>query len=231
MFENAGSFNQPINTQQVTVGGVTYTAWDTSNVTDMSSMFNGSTNPTPFNQVIDKWNTSNVTKMPQLFAFTSAFNRSINTQQVTVGGVTYTAWDTSNVTTMKGMFDNSSFNQTISNWDTSNVTDMDVMFRSSIFDLPLTTQSVTVGGVTYTAWDTSNVTTMFYMFRSSIFDQNISSWDVSSVTNMQYMFEFNQQINQNLSGWNVTNVVLCGNFSNGTTSWTLAKPSFTNCTP
>ena len=130
------------------------------------------------------------------------------------------------------MFDfSTSYNQTISNWDVSSVTDMSFMFRSSVFNRPLTEQSVTVGGVTYTAWDVSSVTTMGYMFRQCIFNQNISSWDVSSVVSMLEMFENNSQINQNLSGWNVTNVTSCGDFSNGATSWTLAKPSFTSCTP
>ena len=213
----------PSTTFNQDIGG-----WDVSNVTQMGFMFG---NNSAFNKYIGNWNTSNVTYMVSMFQ-ASPFNQPLTTQQVTVGGVTYTAWDTSNVTTMAGMFDNAtSFNQTISNWDVSNVINMSVMFRDSIFDLPLTTQSVTVGGVTYTAWDVSSVTSMFYMFRTSIFNQNISSWDVSSVTNMGAMFENNQQINQNLSGWNVTNVVLCGDFSNGATSWTLAKPSFTNCTP
>jgi hypothetical protein len=33
------SFNQNIGTKVVTVNGITYTAWDTLNVTDMNAMF------------------------------------------------------------------------------------------------------------------------------------------------------------------------------------------------
>jgi hypothetical protein len=32
-------FNQNIGTKVVTVNGITYTAWDTLNVTDMNAMF------------------------------------------------------------------------------------------------------------------------------------------------------------------------------------------------
>jgi hypothetical protein len=33
------AFNQNIGTKVVTVNGITYTAWDTLNVTDMNAMF------------------------------------------------------------------------------------------------------------------------------------------------------------------------------------------------
>jgi hypothetical protein len=33
------SFNQDIGTKVVTINGITYTAWDTLNVTDMNFMF------------------------------------------------------------------------------------------------------------------------------------------------------------------------------------------------
>ena len=45
------------------------------------------------------------------------------------------------------------------------------------------------------------------------------------------MFEFATNFNQDLSNWNVENVTVCLNFSNGTTSWTLPQPNFTNCNP
>jgi surface protein len=87
-------FNQDISTKQVTIGGVTYTAWDTSKVTTMNRMFLGTD---LFNQDIGNWDTSSVTDMTAVFNGVEVFNQDINTKQVTVGGVTYIAWDTSNV--------------------------------------------------------------------------------------------------------------------------------------
>ena len=82
--------------------------WDTSNVTDMSSMFHGANN---FNEDIGNWDTSNVTNMRQMFLCTHNFNQDIG------------RWDTSNVTDMSRMFEYATeFNQNyIINWDTSNV--------------------------------------------------------------------------------------------------------------
>ena len=88
--------------------------WDTSNVTDMSSMFYGAT---AFNQDIGSWDTSSVTTMNSIFENATAFNQDIGN------------WDTSSVTDMVGMFyEASSFNQDIGSWDTSKVTRMERMF-------------------------------------------------------------------------------------------------------
>ena len=88
-------------------------AWDTSNVEDMSGMFDGAA----FNQNISGWDTSSVKNMLGMFNNATAFNQHI-------GG-----WDTSNVTDMTGMFSGAAaFNQNIGGWDTSNVTGMSFMF-------------------------------------------------------------------------------------------------------
>ena len=52
MFEDAESFNQPLNN------------WDVSNVTTMIDMFLGATS---FNQPLNNWNVSNVTDMDSMF--------------------------------------------------------------------------------------------------------------------------------------------------------------------
>jgi surface protein len=57
--------------------------WDTSNVTDMFSMFD---NAKLFNQPIGSWNTSNVTNMSYMFQNAKLFNQPIG------------SWNTSNVT-------------------------------------------------------------------------------------------------------------------------------------
>ena len=183
-------------------------SWDVSNVTNMSSMFNGASD---FNQNISIWDVSNVTIMGGMFNGASSFNRDIG------------SWDVSNVTDMSNMFNYASdFNQDISSWDVSNVTDMDNMFNDAfVFNKP-------IGD-----WNVSNVTDMFYMFATTeVFNQDISSWDVSNVTNMSNMFYWVYAFNQDLSSWNVSGVTECNGFSEGsTTVYTKPKPNFTNCNP
>lgn len=85
------------------------TDWDTSEVTDMSGLFQ---NYRGFNQNIGKWVTSNVSNMDGMFYNAKKFNQDIS------------GWDVSKVETMKYMFEDAiSFNQNIGSWDVSNVTD------------------------------------------------------------------------------------------------------------
>jgi surface protein len=64
MFYNASAFNQPLN------------SWNTSNVTNMNSMFSFAS---VFNQPLNSWNTSNVTDMSFMFSNASEFNQDIST--------------------------------------------------------------------------------------------------------------------------------------------------------
>ncbi len=152
-------------------------SWDTSCITDMSSLFKSS----DFNQNIGSWNTSSVTNMNSMFYSASIFNQNIN------------GWDTSSVTNMASMFLNSGFNQNINGWDTSSVTTMNNMFRSSSYNQ-------NIG-----AWDTNSVTDMFQMFYGTPFNQDIGAWNTSSVTNMAEMFE-GGNFNQNIGGWDTGSV-------------------------
>ncbi|EOA07206.1 Hypothetical protein, predicted transmembrane protein, DUF285 family [Mycoplasma yeatsii 13926] len=79
---------------------------------------------------IEKWNTSNVTNMSYMFNNAESFNQNINTKKVTrENGTTYIAWDTSQVTSMESMFERAkSFNQNISNWDTSSLINAEAIF-------------------------------------------------------------------------------------------------------
>ena len=127
---------------------------------------------------------------------------------------------TSLVTDMSPMFyEATAFNQDISSWDVSNVTNMEYMFDDATsFNQP-------IGD-----WDVSSVTNTNSMFYgATAFNQDISSWDVSKVTDMFAMFYSAAAFNQNLSSWNVDGVTSCNNLCDGTTSWTLPKPNFTNC--
>ncbi len=94
---------------------------DTSQITDMESMFANKNN---FNGNIVCWDVSGVTKMDNMFNGADAFNQDISN------------WDVSSVITMVQMFKlsgatSATFNQDISSWDISSVTDMSNMFRSA----------------------------------------------------------------------------------------------------
>ena len=83
--------------------------WDTSQVTDMSRLFN---NATDFNQPLNDWDVSNVTDMSQMFYEATAFNQPLND------------WDVSGVTNMINMFTRAlAFNQPLNDWDVSNYSD------------------------------------------------------------------------------------------------------------
>lgn len=105
MFVGAYSFNQPLNT------------WDVSNVSTMRGMFSLAYS---FNQPLNAWDVSSVTTMEGMFASNSVFNRSLDN------------WVVSSVTDMRDMFLNaSSFNQNLSNWDVSGLYYMNGIFDNS----------------------------------------------------------------------------------------------------
>lgn len=108
-------------------------------------------------------------------------------------------WNVSGVNVMDYVFQEAyTFNQPLSNWDVSNVNRMRYMFQLAYaFNQPLN------------SWNVSSVTDMFGMFNvATSFNQPLNNWDVSSVTDMGSMFKgINNAFNQNIGGWNVTNVV------------------------
>lgn len=175
------------------------TCWNTSNVTDMSYMFN---NATSFNKSISNWDTSNVTDMTSMFEEALSFNQDLNSEFFkSNNGIITIAWNTSNVKKMDKMFKNAkSFEGNISLWNTSNVETMESMFQGAIkFNCDINIKKLNDGII---AWNTSNVINMSSMFKDAIsFNENISNWNTSNVKTMKSMFEgasiFNQNINRN----------------------------------
>ena len=159
-------------------------SWDVSNVTNMSSMFEGS----EFSGSISLWNVSSVTDMSSMFK-NSSFNSSIN------------MWDVTNVTDMSFMFkDNSVFNTSLTGisgeWITSSLTTTDSMFEGAL-----------AFNVSIDFFDMSNVTTIKRMFKNaSSFDKDLSSWDVTNVTDMSETFYGASVFNRNINSWTVSNV-------------------------
>ena len=143
--------------------------FDTSNVTNISSMFEYCSSLTSLD--VSNFDTSNVTDMSSMFEYCSKLT-----------SLDVSNFDTSKVTSMYDMFNccNSLTNLDISNFDTSKVTNMDSMFRScsSLTRLDLS------------SFDTSKVTNMDSMFNNcvSLTNLDVSNFDTSQVTNMFYMF-------------------------------------------
>ena len=173
---------------------------DTSNVTDMSYMFNignvGALSPLTYLD-ISGFDTSKVKDMSCMFRYCellpsldlSSFDTSNVTNMnamfalcLTLTSLDLSSFDTSSVTDMSHMFSRceSLPSLDLSTFDTSNVTNMSYMF-SYCESLP---------SLDLSSFDTSNVTDMTYMFNScyGLTVLDLSSFDTSNVTDMRYMF-------------------------------------------
>jgi surface protein len=170
---HATSFNDNIST------------WDTSNATDMSTMFYGCTD---FNNDISSWDVSKVVTMQQMFDECQSFNQDIG------------SWNTTNCHNMNSLFRIANpnvgvFNQDIGSWNVSNCTDLSNMFYN---------QTSYNGNLE--TWTVDKVIIMEGMFYRTIYYQNMAGWNTSQCTNMQEMFAYDASFNQDISGWDVCNV-------------------------
>ena len=217
MFYKAELFNQSLN------------SWNTSNVTNMQATFNLATS---FNQPLNNWNTSNVTNMTNMFREASSFNENIS------------SWYAPKCTSFTSMFENAlkfnqplpnlvdasdvdcslysmfnsdaSFNQNIGNWNVSNVTNMTLMFN----------QAYTFnngGSDSIKNWYAPKCISFNGMFRvinnslSHRFNQPLPILvDTSGVDScsLASMFLWDSSFNQNIGGWNVSNVTNMANMFN-----------------
>ncbi|WP_159947528.1 BspA family leucine-rich repeat surface protein [Polaribacter septentrionalilitoris] len=92
-------------------------SWNTSNITNMWSMFQNASN---FNSDISNWDVSNVTQTRYMFDYATKFNQNIS------------SWNVSKVETMQEMFDQArSFNQDLSSWNITNVSSMSNIFNGT----------------------------------------------------------------------------------------------------
>jgi len=163
---------------------------DTSNVTNMNSMFayTGNNSPVFTLDLGDQFNTSNVTNMNSMFHYTGysspVFTLDLGDQ-----------FDTSNVTTMYNMFSYIGYSNTVfilnlgNQFNTSKVTNMSYMFERT-------------------------------GYKSTVFTLNFGDkFDTSSVTNMLNMFSYmcysNPDFTFNLRTFNFDNVTSYGSIFTG----------------
>lgn len=147
------------------------TKLDTSNVTNMRSMFLGCYTLISLN--ISNFDTHNVTDMDSMF---DGCNNLIN--------LDVSSFDTSNVTNMRYMFWDCFNLKTldVSNFNTSKVTNMLFMFygcnKLNVIDV--------------SNFNTSKVTNMYYMFGNcnNLTNLDLSNFDISKVTDMRGMFNW-----------------------------------------
>ena len=168
--------------------------WDTSNVIDMSFMFQNCSLLSSLPD-ISRWNTSNVKNMISMFYGCSSL---ISLPDIS-------KWKTSNLTYMKSMFSGCKSIiklPDLTKWDTSNVTNLSHLFQncSSLESMP-----------DISKWNTSNVTDMNNIFHNCsalAYLPDISKWDVCNVTNMSSMFQKCSSLIllPDLSKWNTSKV-------------------------
>ena len=188
--------------------------FDTSNVANMSHMFNGMRNLTTLN--LSNFNTSNVTDMGGMFFsmtnLTTLNLSNFDTSKVTnMGSMFYgisnlttlnlSNFNTSQVTIMGGMFFNMANLTTLnlSNFDTSNVTDMRSMFNGM----------TNLASLDISSFNTKNVENMSGMFSllRKIEHLDLSHFRTDKVTNMGSMFyQMTALKTIDLSNFNTANV-------------------------
>ncbi len=168
-------------------------ALDTSEVTNMSDMFNRCSSLTSLD--VNNFDTSNVTDMAGMFSDCNSLTRlDVNN------------FDTSKVIDMSSMFSGcrNLTSLDVNNFDTSNVIAMMAMFSycSSLTSLDVSN------------FDTSNVIAMMAMFAgcSSLTSLDVRNFDTSQVTNMRFMFsECKSLISLDLSNFDTSKVTNISN--------------------
>jgi len=196
---------------------------DTSNVTNMNSMFYECSNLTTLD--ISNFNIEQVTDMSFMFlgcrSLTTLDISNFNTEKVTnmsfmfydcssLTTLNVSDFDTKNVINMRYMFKGCSSLTTldINNFNTEQVTDMSFMFKDCS---GLTTLDLS-------SFNTSNVTVMNEMFQScsSLTTLNLSNFNTSNVTNMSYMFyECSSLTSLDVSNFDTSNVTVMNRMFNG----------------
>ena len=180
---------------------------DTSNLTDMNSMFYNCSKLTSVGD-LSGWNTPKVTTIYGMFSSCSALT--------SVGDLS--GWNTSKVTDMSYMFNGCKSLTSVgdlSSWNTSNLASASCMFYGC-------SALTSVGDLS--GWNTSKVIGMNSMFGAcskltSVGD--LSNWNTSNVASMNYMFNDCSRLSADCSNWDVSKVTNHYNFNKNATGVTV----------
>ena len=227
----AAMFDDCISLQSIDVSH-----FNTSNVTDMYSMFEGYSDYMALTEIIglEQFDTSKVTDMGYMFSecysLTTLDLSGFNTSNVTdmysmfwnctkLKSINLSSFNTSKVTDMGGMFGGKGVEMAlqeikgIENFDTSNVTNMRIMFQNC----------TNLTNLNLSNFNTSKVTDMGYMFNdcSSLTTLDLSGFNTSNVTDMEYMFYKCASLTSlNLSKFKTENVTKMNNMFKNCSSLT-----------
>lgn len=161
---------------------------DTSNITDMSRMFESCGKLTGLD--VSGFNTVKATNMSNMFYGCSS-----------LASLDVSSFNTSNVTDMSYMFSSLNYgiqNLDLSNFDTSKVTNMSRMFSYCQGLKTLNISNFNTSKVT-------NMSNMFY-YSDSLTNLDVSSFDTSNVTDMSSMFNEYGGVSLDVSNFNTSKV-------------------------
>lgn len=174
-------FNNPY-----TIKSLDLTEFNTSNVTNMTGMFE-------YLQIkeidVSNFDTSNVRNLYRTFS---------NLRQETFGETNIIGldkWNIKNVTNLAGLFFQSYITENsikgVEGWDTSNVTSLNWTFARTNFGTDLSSEDYNKKvDLNLSNWNTAKVTDMFGLFESGQFKSlNLSNWNTAKVKDFKRMFE------------------------------------------
>ena len=178
ILENETSLRNIFNQRKIT-NIIGLEDMDTSNIEDMSGMFNGCSKLKSL-ESIENWDVSNVTNMKEIFR---------GCENLT--SLDLSKWKVDRVENIESMFLDCLRLESLdlSNWNTENVREMNWLFE----DLTLSE----IKGIEN--WDVSNATQMQGVFNrcDNLNFINLSNWRVNPMANMDYMFNVSQNATEN----------------------------------
>ena len=201
-----------------------FSGFDTSQVTEMSSMFIGFASNSKIDSInLTGFNTSNVTDMTAMFTGSGIKNidlRSLDTSKVentsymfagnSSESINMKGLNLENVTNMNSMFLGS---QTVEKINLTGTTTKKVTSLHQMFSGNYKLKSLDLNG-----FDTSNVTDMYQTFAGcyELENINLSSFNTKKVTTMYQMFSGGNSLKAlDLSGFDTSNVTNMDNMING----------------